>query len=101
MRNAKVEASLEYESFEGEPLDKRFEQLTKEPSSIYAWEKLRRFYPVTLLGAKLAARTSAEALREAGAIEVEKVGDSLIVDVTPTLVQTWSKPYLEATAKLR
>jgi hypothetical protein len=56
---------------------------------------------MTLLGPKLAARTSSEALREAGSIEVEKVGESLLVDVTPTLVQTWSKPYLEATAKLR
>lgn len=99
MRNAKVEASREYESFEGEATDARFEHLTKEPGGVYAWEKLRRFYPITLLGPKLAAKTSPDALREAGA-GVEAIGDSLLVDVT-SLVETWSKPYLEATAKLR
>jgi hypothetical protein len=100
MRNAKAEASLEYDSFYLEPRDEKFEQLKKELAAGYAWEKLRRFYPITLLGPKLAAHTSADALREAGAA-VEQVGDSLIVDVTPTLVETWSKPYLEATARLR
>jgi hypothetical protein len=101
MRNAKVEVSLEYESFEAESRDATYEQLRKEPHGLNAWEKLRRFYPITLLGPKLASRTSDDALREAGALEVEKVGASLIVDVTPTLVETWSKPYLDATAKLR
>lgn len=93
MRNAKAEASLEYDSFYLEPRDERLEHLKKEPAPVHAWEKVRRIYPLTLLGPTFAARTSADALRDAGAAVVEKVGKSLIVYATPTLVETWSKPY--------
>ncbi len=101
MRNAKVEASLEYESFEGEAPDPTNELIRKEPFSIYAWEKLRRVYPITLLGPKLAARTTADQLRAAGALAVTSVGSSLIFDATERLVEVRNRPYLDVTKKLR
>ncbi len=101
MRNAKVEASREFESLVGEALDPTNELIRKEPFGFHAWEKVRRVYPITLLGPKLAARTSAEDLRAAGALAVEPVGSSLIFDATERLVEVWNRPYLEATTKLR
>ena len=101
MRNAKVEASLEYESFEGVAPDPTNELVRKEPFSFNAWEKVRRVYPITLLGPKLAARTTPDELRAAGALAVESIGDSLMFDATERVVEVWNRPYLDATKKLR
>ncbi len=101
MRNAKVEASRELESLVGEAPDPTNELIRKEPLAYHAWNKVRRVYPITLLGPKLAARTTADELRAAGALAVESVGDSLIFDATERLAEVWNRPYLDATKKLR
>ncbi len=101
MHNAKVEASREYEALAGEARHPVQVLLEKEPFGFYAWEKLRRVYPITLLGPKLAARTTAEELRAAGALAVESVGDALMFDATERLVEVWNRPYLDATKQLR
>ncbi len=101
MRNAKVEASLEFEGPVGEAADPINQLIEKEPFESHAWERVRRVYPITLLGPKLAARTSADELRSAGALAVESVGDSLIFDATERLVEVWNRPYLDATKTLR
>jgi len=101
MRNAKVEASREFEGLVGEAPDATNQLIEKEPFALHAWEKVRRVYPITLLGPKLAARTSAEQLRAAGAVAVESVGELLIFDATERLAEVWNRPYLDATKKLR
>jgi hypothetical protein len=101
LRNAKIEASLEYESMHGEAPDAFAEAIGQEPIASRAWEKLRRIYPITLLGPMFAAKTNEGQLRDAGALAVERVGESLLVDAAADLVEVWSPAYLTATKRLR
>lgn len=101
LRDAKVEASLEYEGVHGEPPTRFAEQIRTERHVFHAWDKLRRVYPVTLLGPRFAAKTSEAQLRDAGALAVERVGDALLVDAAPDVVEAWSPAYLAETQRLR
>lgn len=101
LRDAKVEASLEYESVYGEAPTEFAAWIRKEPHAFHAWEKLRRMYPITLLGPKLARHTSPQQLREAGAVAIDCVNESLIVEATSEVVEAWSPAYLEQTRELR
>lgn len=63
--------------------------------------KARRLYPLTLLGPKLASQVSAEGARAAGALAVEEINGSLLIDAFPKIVETWDPEFLKATAELR
>ncbi|MCE9573524.1 MAG: hypothetical protein K8W52_10235 [Deltaproteobacteria bacterium] len=65
------------------------------------WEKARRLYPVTLLGPKLASQVTADQATAAGAIAVQEINGSLLIDAYPTIVETWDPEFLRATLELR
>lgn len=65
------------------------------------WTKARRLYPITLLGPKLASAVSAADALAAGALAVQELGGSLLIDAYPTVVETWDPEYLRATVALR
>lgn len=65
------------------------------------WTKARRLYPLTLLGPKIASQLSADDARKAGALAVEELNGSLLIDAYPTLIETWSPDFLKATVDLR
>ena len=65
-----------------------------------AWNRIRRLYPITLLGPKFASTGNARLL-EAGGAKVEVIGRSLLVDTYPEVVSAWSPEYLAATVALR
>jgi hypothetical protein len=65
-----------------------------------AHHELRRLYPITLLGPRLASVGNVELLRAAGA-RVEHVGTSLLVQTYPEIVSAWSPEYLASTVALR
>lgn len=105
LRNAKVEMTCEFEGF---PEDKGnatlaafYEKLRRERAPDGARTMLRRVYPITLLGPRLASQVEREALVAAGATNIESVNGSLIFDATPQLLEAWSPEYLAATAELR
>ena len=62
--------------------------------------KARRLYPITLLGPKLASQVSAAEARAAGALSVEEINGSLLIDAYPS-VETWDPGFLRATVELR
>jgi len=63
--------------------------------------KARRLYPITLLGPKLASRLSAADATAAGALAVREINGSLLIDASPTIVETWDPDFLRATVELR
>ena len=63
--------------------------------------KARRIYPITLLGPKLAGQVAAADARAAGALAVEEINGSLLIDAYPTVVETWDPGFLKATVELR
>lgn len=65
------------------------------------WTKARRLYPITLLGPKLASQLSAADALAAGALAVQELNGSLLIDAYPTVVETWDPDYLRATVNLR
>jgi hypothetical protein len=65
------------------------------------WTKARRLYPITLLGPKLASQVSASDALAAGALAVQEINGSLLIDAYPTVVETWDPDYLRATVNLR
>lgn len=65
------------------------------------WTKARRLYPITLLGPKLASQVSAADAGAAGALAVEELNGSLLIDAYPTVVETWDPAFLKATVELR
>lgn len=65
------------------------------------WTKARRLYPITLLGPKLASQLSAADALAAGALSVQELNGSLLIDAYPTVVETWDPEYLRATVTLR
>jgi hypothetical protein len=65
------------------------------------WTKARRLYPITLLGPKLASQVSASDALAAGALAVQEINGSLLIDAYPTVVETWDPEYLKATVNLR
>jgi hypothetical protein len=103
LRNARMEASLAHESDDGElytPAETLFRDRLHD--QVYdASTKLRRLYPITLLGRRFASPENAELLRTAGARLVEPVGESLIVEANAPMVPAWSPEFLAATVELR
>jgi hypothetical protein len=65
------------------------------------WEKARRLYPITLLGPKLASRVTAAQATAAGALAVQAINGSLLIDAYPTVVETWDPEFLRATVEQR
>ncbi|MEZ4363312.1 MAG: hypothetical protein R3B48_24260 [Kofleriaceae bacterium] len=65
------------------------------------WTKARRLYPVTLLGPKLASQLSAADALAAGALAVQEISGSLLIDAYPSIVETWDPEFLRATVSLR
>jgi hypothetical protein len=65
------------------------------------WTKARRLYPITLLGPKLASQVTAADALAAGALAVQEINGSLLIDSYPTVVETWDPEYLKATVNLR
>jgi hypothetical protein len=65
------------------------------------WEKARRLYPITLLGPKLASQVSAADATAAGALAVQEINGSLLIDAYPEVVETWDPEFLRATVELR
>jgi hypothetical protein len=65
------------------------------------WTRARRLYPITLLGPKLAGQLSAADARAAGALAVEEINGSLLLDAYPTVVETWDPGFLQATVEQR
>ena len=65
------------------------------------WSKIRRIYPLTLLGPRFASNHNAQLLRAAGALRVQELGGSLIVDASAEVVPAWAPAYLASTTALR
>ncbi len=65
------------------------------------WTKARRLYPIMLLGPRLASQVSATEARNAGALAIEEVSGSLLIDAYPSVVETWAPEFLKATVELR
>ena len=63
--------------------------------------KARRLYSLTLLGPKLASQVSAEEARAAGALAVEEIHGSLLIEAYPSIVETWDPQFLKSTVDLR
>jgi hypothetical protein len=105
LRNAKVEMTQVFEGFPGDDKNaalKSFEQkLMRDKPDSGTRTKIRRIYPMTLLGPQLASEIDAESLRAAGAMNVELINGSVIFDATPQLLEAWSPEYLAATLELR
>jgi hypothetical protein len=105
LRNAKGEITqnLEYSSNEvlkpGQILFK--DRMRQEPGVHHLKTKLRRVYPITLLGPRLASQVEVSALQEAGATKIESINGSIIFDATPSLIEAWSPEFLAATTALR
>ena len=105
LRDAKVEMTQTFESFPedaGNAAQAAFrEKLMRERPPQEARTKLRRVYPITLLGPQLASQVDAAKLTAAGAKHVEAVNGSLIFDATSQLLEAWSPEFLAATVELR
>lgn len=100
---AKNEVSLEYEgmSFEAVSVaDALFTERIHRDNAWRTWNRIRRIYPVTLLGPAFASATNAELLRAAGA-RVEAVGHALLADGHAPMIPAWDPAYLAATIELR
>jgi hypothetical protein len=103
LRNARMEASLAHESDDRE-LYTAAETLFRDRLSDHADDastKLRRLYPITLLGRRFASPANAELLAAAGARGVEPVGEALIVEADAPMAPAWSPAFLAATVQLR
>lgn len=105
LRNAKGEITqnLEYSSSEVLKPDQILfkDRIRQEPAYDHLKTKLRRVYPITLLGPRLASQVDVGALRDAGATSVESINGSIIFDSTPSLIEAWSPQFLAATTALR
>lgn len=105
LRNAKVEMTQEYETFPGDDKDKSQatfrERMRGDRQPEKAFEKIRRVYPITLLGPKFASQVDDSKLAAAGATNIERVNGSVIFDATPKLLEAWSPEYLAATVELQ
>lgn len=105
LRHAKVEITQQLEHFEGEVLTQDQllfeERMRQERPDGELKTKLRRVYPITLLGPRLASQVDVDALRAAGATKIESINGSILFDATPSLVEAWSPEFLEATTALR
>jgi hypothetical protein len=100
---AKNEVSLEYEGMAFEAVsvaDQLFTERIHADHAWRTWNRIRRIYPVTLLGPAFAGAANADLLRAAGA-RVEAVRDSLIVDGHAPVIPAWDPAYLAATVELR
>ncbi len=103
LRNARMEASLVHESDHGElytPAETLFRDRLQDHADD-ASTKLRRLYPITLLGRRFANPANAELLRSAGARLVEPFGESLLVEADAPMMAAWSPGFLAATVELR
>jgi hypothetical protein len=106
LRNAKMEMTQEFESSDGEQDHDRSPKsftgrLMAERSPKETKEKIRRVYPITLLGPKFASHVDDSKLAGAGATNIERVNRSVLFDATPQLLEAWSPEYLAATVELR
>jgi hypothetical protein len=105
LRNAKMELTQELETSPGEAIDHSPTSFTgrlkAERSPKETRDKIRRVYPITLLGPRLAHQVDIAQLEAAGATNVEQVGGSIIFDATPRLIEAWTPEYLGATIELR
>ena len=103
LRNARMEASLAQEADDGElftPAETLFRDRLQDHADD-ASTKLRRLYPITLLGRRFASPANAELLRNAGARRVEPIGESLIVEADAPMMPAWSPEFLASTVDLR
>ena len=101
--DAKNEVSSELESMAFEKItaaEALFTARLHRDRPELAWDKLRRLYPITLLGPRFASPAHAELLRAAGA-RVDPVRNSLIVEAYPSVIPAWDPEYLAATIELR
>jgi hypothetical protein len=99
-----VQANCEVDypfSYEQEP--KEFKERIRVDRKFASdrWTKARRLYPITLLGPKLASQVSAADARNAGALALEEINGSLLIDAYPSVVETWDPEFLKATVELR
>jgi hypothetical protein len=105
LRNARMEATLLGEADADElftPAETLFrDRLGGDSPTDRTWSRVRRLYPVTLLGPAFASPGNAELLRAAGARGVEQIGASLLVEADAPLVPAWSPAFLAATVELR
>lgn len=105
LRNAKVEMTQVFETFPGDESNRAYgalrERMRHEHPQEKAYEKIRRVYPITLLGPKFASQVDASKLVDAGAKNVEHVNGSIIFDASEQLLEAWSPEYLAATVELR
>jgi hypothetical protein len=102
LRRAKIEASLEPEAGDAEtftPSELLFRHRLRADAGDV--DLLRRVYPLTLVGPRIAQRIDLGSLRRAGAVEVTPIGASLLVQATRAIAPAWDPAHLAATAELR
>jgi hypothetical protein len=63
--------------------------------------RVRRLYPITLVGPRLRASLGASDAVAAGAAAAREVAGSLLIDAYPAVVETWDPAFLRATEGLR
>ncbi|HEY4244017.1 MAG TPA: hypothetical protein VGM88_29595 [Kofleriaceae bacterium] len=91
----------ELEPWLTQPLDRAlFDEFLGADSVAAMHRRIRRLYPVSLLGPRFTTPRNIELLRAAGA-EVEQVKDCLIVTTALELVSAWDPDYMGKTAALR
>lgn len=105
LRNAKVEMTQVFETDPGEDPDRSpmsFRgRLEGDRHIAQTQTKIRRVYPITLLGPQFASQIDVDKLVAAGAKNIEQINGSVIFDATPQLLEAWSPEYLAATVELR
>lgn len=105
LKDAKVEMTQIFESEPGEDLDRNptpfHAGMRQERSYVHNWTKIRRVYPLTLLGPRFATQVDVSQLAAAHAVDIERVNESIIFGTGTPMLQVWSPQYLEATGPLR
>jgi hypothetical protein len=105
LRNAKVEMTQEFHFYPGEDPDRSPNsfrgRMERERPVEETKARIRRVYPITLLGPQFASQVGVDKLVAAGAKNVEQINGSVIFDATPQLLEAWSPEYLAATVELR
>ncbi|NVB78687.1 MAG: hypothetical protein HOV81_09860 [Kofleriaceae bacterium] len=105
LRDVVVETTQVFHTYAGEEPDtspRSFRgKMQREKPASEARERIRRVYPITLLGPKFASQINASKLAAAGARNLEHINGSIIFDATPDLREAWSREYLAETVELR
>ncbi|MGN6106906.1 MAG: hypothetical protein ACTHU0_17495 [Kofleriaceae bacterium] len=105
LKQAKIEMTHEFETDPGEVPDRSPRsfrgRMEKDRSASDCWTKIRRVYPVTLLGPTFARAIPPSQLAGAGATHVQSVNGSVIFEAGEGLVEAWSDGFLADTRVLR